>query len=88
MGCSGERLGELWVEVSGSRAGAPPVVVFQPHPAFSHELFHDLMDQFGEYFPVCYLEFPGSKWNPSFQVRGGGTCWSRSWAASTCCGTS
>ena len=72
MGCSGERLGELWVEVSGSRAGAPPVVVFQPHPAFSHELFHDLMDQFGEYFPVCYLEFPGSKWNPSVSGSGRG----------------
>ena len=70
LGCSGERLGEMWVEIAGARAGTPPVVVLQPHPAFSHELFHDLMDPFREYFPVCYLEFPGSKWNPETSGQG------------------
>ena len=64
LGCSGERLGSLWVEVTGARSGTPPVVALQAHPAFSHEVMHDLLDPFREYFPVCYLEFPGSKWNP------------------------
>jgi pimeloyl-ACP methyl ester carboxylesterase len=70
LGCAGERLGEMWVETAGVRAGTPPVVVLQPHPAFSHELFHDLMDQFREYFPVCFLEFPGSRWNPAPSAQG------------------
>jgi pimeloyl-ACP methyl ester carboxylesterase len=65
LDCAGERLGSLWVEITGARGGTPPVVVLQAHPAFSHEVMHDLLDPFREYFPVCYLEFPGSKRNPA-----------------------
>jgi pimeloyl-ACP methyl ester carboxylesterase len=65
LDCAGERLGSLWVEITGPRGGAPPVVALQAHPAFSHEVMHDLLDSFREYFPVCYLEFPGSKRNPA-----------------------
>ena len=59
LDCAGERLGSLWVEITGPRGGTPPVVALQAHPAFSHEVMHDLLDSFREYFPVCYLEFPG-----------------------------
>ncbi len=65
LDCAGERLGSLWVEITGARGGNPPVVALQAHPAFSHEVMHDLLDSFREYFPVCYLEFPGSKRNPA-----------------------
>ena len=65
LDCAGERLGSLWVEITGTRGGTPPVVALQAHPAFSHEVMHDLLDSFREYFPVCYLEFPGSKRNPA-----------------------
>jgi pimeloyl-ACP methyl ester carboxylesterase len=65
LDCSGERLGSLWVEIAGARGGTPPVVALQSHPSFSHEVMHDLLDPFREYFPVCYLEFPGSPRNPA-----------------------
>jgi pimeloyl-ACP methyl ester carboxylesterase len=65
LDCAGERLGSLWVEISGPRTAAPPVLALQAHPSFSHEVMHDLLDSFREYFPVCYLEFPGSKRNPA-----------------------
>jgi pimeloyl-ACP methyl ester carboxylesterase len=65
LDCAGERLGSLWVEISGTRGGSPPVLALQAHPAFSHEVMHDLLDSFREYFPACYVEFPGSKRNPA-----------------------
>ncbi len=65
LDCAGERLGSLWVEIAGARGGTPPVVALQAHPSFSHEVMHDLLDPFREYFPVCYLEFPGSPRNPA-----------------------
>jgi hypothetical protein len=63
--CRGERLGNLWVEVKGSPAGRTPLIALPAHPAFSHEILHDLLDGFGEYFQVCYVEFPGSQRNPA-----------------------
>jgi pimeloyl-ACP methyl ester carboxylesterase len=65
LDCAGERLGSMWVEITGPRGGGSPVLALQAHPAFSHEVMHDLLDSFREYFPVCYVEFPGSKRNPA-----------------------
>jgi pimeloyl-ACP methyl ester carboxylesterase len=64
LDCQGEMIGTLWVETVGSRSGSNPLVALQPHPSLSHEILHDLLDQFKEYFTICYLEFPGSAWCP------------------------
>jgi len=70
LDCRGEKLGKLWVETVGSRSGSNPLVVLQPHPSLSHELLHDLLNPFREYFTVCYVEFPGSPWSPDAPVEG------------------
>lgn len=70
LGCAGEKVGRLWVEITGARKGTPPLIALQPHPSFSHEVLHDLLDPFREHFPVVYLEFPGSRWNPDEPERG------------------
>jgi pimeloyl-ACP methyl ester carboxylesterase len=64
LGCSGTKVGRLWVETVGSREDGLPVVVFPAHPSLSHDVMHDLMDSFEEYFRICYLEFPGTRRNP------------------------
>jgi pimeloyl-ACP methyl ester carboxylesterase len=70
LDCRGERLGKLWVETVGARSGGNPLVVLQPHPSLSHELLHDLLNPFKEYFTVSYVEFPGSPWSPDAPVEG------------------
>jgi len=67
--CRGERLGNLWVETTGAPVGRQPLIALPAHPALSHEILHDLLDRFGEYFQVCYVEFPGSARNPA-EVQG------------------
>jgi pimeloyl-ACP methyl ester carboxylesterase len=64
LGCGGTKVGRLWLETVGSRKGGIPVLVFPPHPCLSHDVMHDLLDSFGEYFRICYLEFPGTRRNP------------------------
>lgn len=64
LGCSGTRVGELWVESTGSRNGGTPVLVLPSHPSLPHDAMHDLMDPFGDYFRICYVEFPGTRRNP------------------------
>jgi len=64
LGCRGTRVGRLWVESVGHREDRTPVVVFPAHPSLPHDVMHDLMDSFGEYFRICYLEFPGTRRNP------------------------
>jgi hypothetical protein len=68
--CKGEKIGALWVETMGSRGGSSPLVALQPHPSLSHEILHDLLDQFKEYFTICYVEFPGSVWSPDAAAEG------------------
>jgi len=63
LSCRGSMVGRLWVECSGARQDRNPVIVLPSHPAFSHDVMHDLMDPFCEYFPICYLEFPGTRRN-------------------------
>ena len=70
LDCRGETLGKLWVETVGSRSGSFPLVALQPHPSLSHELLHDLLDPFKQYFTVCYVEFPGSPWTPDAPAEG------------------
>jgi len=64
LGCSGTKEGELWLESAGSRNGGMPVIAFPPHPSLPHDVMHDLLDSFGEYFRICYVEFPGTRRNP------------------------
>jgi pimeloyl-ACP methyl ester carboxylesterase len=64
-GCTGERIGSLWVEAAGPESDRTPLLAFPSHPAFSHELLHDLLDPFRDYFRVVYLEFPGTRRNPA-----------------------
>jgi hypothetical protein len=70
LDCRGEKLGKLWVETVGSRGGSNPLVALQAHPSLSHELLHDLLDPFKDYFPICYVEFPGSPWSPDAPAEG------------------
>ncbi len=63
LGCKGIKVGRLWVETVGSREDRIPLVVFPAHPSLSHDVMHDLLDSFGEYFRICYLEFPGTRRN-------------------------
>ncbi len=67
-GCRGTLIGSLWVEIKGTISNSHPLLVLQGHPAFPHELMHDLADFFADYTRVCYCEFPGTGRN-----RGGGT---------------
>ena len=64
LGCRGTKVGRLWVETMGSREDGIPVLAFPAHPSLSHDVMHDLLDSFGEYFRICYLEFPGTRRNP------------------------
>jgi pimeloyl-ACP methyl ester carboxylesterase len=52
------------LESIGSRNGGIPLLVFPPHPSLPHDVMHDLLDSFGEYFRICYVEFPGTRRNP------------------------
>jgi pimeloyl-ACP methyl ester carboxylesterase len=63
--CRGERVGSLWLEVTGPESDRTPLLAFPSHPAFSHELMHDLLDPFRDYFRVGYLELPGTRRNPA-----------------------
>jgi pimeloyl-ACP methyl ester carboxylesterase len=64
LSCGGTKVGRLWVETVGSREDRVPVIVFPAHPSLSHDVMHDLLDSFGDYFRICYLEFPGTRRNP------------------------
>jgi hypothetical protein len=64
LDCSGTRVGDLWLETAGSRNGGIPVLAFAPHPSLPHDVMHDLLDSFGDYFRICYIEFPGTRRNP------------------------
>jgi len=61
--CRGTKVGRLWVESVGRREDRTPVIAFPAHPSLSHDVMHDLMDPFREYFRICYIEFPGSRRN-------------------------
>jgi len=63
LGCRGTRVGRLWVETVDSRESGIPIVVFPAHPCLPHDVMHDLMDPFTEYFRICYLEFPATRRN-------------------------
>ena len=63
LNCRGSMVGRLWVECSGPREDRNPVIVLPAHPAFAHDVMHDLMDPFAEYFRICFLEFPGTRRN-------------------------
>ncbi|MBN1838162.1 MAG: hypothetical protein JW820_20055, partial [Spirochaetales bacterium] len=65
IGCKGERVERLWLELSGPDSDRSPLVAFPSHPAFSHEILHDLLDPFHDYFRVGYLELPGTRRNPA-----------------------
>jgi pimeloyl-ACP methyl ester carboxylesterase len=64
LGCSGTRVGGLWIESVGSRNGGLPVLVFPHHPSLPHDVMHDLLDSFQEYIRICYVEFPATRRNP------------------------
>jgi pimeloyl-ACP methyl ester carboxylesterase len=64
LGCRGTKVGRLWLESVGSPQDRIPVVALPAHPALSHDVMHDLLDPFHEYFRICYLEFPGTRRNP------------------------
>ena len=64
LGCSGTRVGGLWLETVGSRNGGTPLLALPPHPSLPHDVMHDLLDSYGEYFRICYVEFPGTRRNP------------------------
>lgn len=68
--CQGTKVGRLWVESVGRREDRTPVIPFPAHPSLSHEVMHDLMDPFREYFRICYIEFPGSRRNRQPAVNG------------------
>ena len=74
LGCEGTKVGRLWVQTVGSRKNGTPLVVLPPHPSLSHDVMHDLMDSFGEYFRICYIEFPATRRNPQqAEIRSYGT---------------
>ena len=64
-GCRGEQVGRLWLEVRGPDSDRNPLVAFPSHSAFSHDILHDLLDPFHEYFRVGYVELPGTRRNPA-----------------------
>jgi len=64
LSCRGTKAGQLWVETVGSAEDRIPIVAFPAHPSLSHDVMHDLLDSFGEYSRICYLEFPGTRRNP------------------------
>jgi pimeloyl-ACP methyl ester carboxylesterase len=68
LGCRGDKVGRLWVETIGTREDRAPLVVLPSHPAFPHDVMHDLLDPFGEYCRICYLEFPGTRRNPQAEA--------------------
>lgn len=61
--CQGTKVGRLWVESVGRPEDHTPVIAFPAHPSLSHDVMHDLLDPFREYFRICYIEFPGSRRN-------------------------
>jgi len=61
--CRGAKVGRLWVESVGPREDRTPVIALPAHSSLSHDVMHDLMDPFKEYFRICYIEFPGSRRN-------------------------
>ncbi len=59
LSCPGERVGSLWVETTGAPSRHPPLLILPGHPAFPHEIMHDLADPLAEQTRVCYLEMHG-----------------------------
>ena len=58
-------MGRLWLEATGPDSDRNPVVAFPSHSSFSHDILHDLLDPFQEYFRVGYVELPGTRRNPA-----------------------
>jgi pimeloyl-ACP methyl ester carboxylesterase len=70
LACEGTMVGRLWLEKVGSGKARTPVVALPAHPSLPHDVLHDLLDSLADYFPVCYLEFPGTRRN-SQELEGG-----------------